>query len=364
MTTRTITDGRGEPATQAPDRRRVKAAFGMAPELAPFVFGADERVRLSNLLEIDLDDPRGVDAADAGANDVELLITGWGAPILDEPALNRFPKLRAVVHWGGGIDFLNPVAASRGIQVSSGRWANAIPVAEYTVAMITLAAKGAFGASELYRREQRFINREAEFPHTGMAGTSVGIIGASTIGTLVIKKLQDYDVHVLVYDPFLTAQEAQDLGAELVEDLEELARRSMILSIHAPDIPPTRGMVSRDILASMPDQATLINTARGVLVDQDALIHELSTGRLNAVLDVTDPDVLPAGHPLYTLPNVFLTPHMAGSMGNELRRLGASAVDEVERFVTGRPFAHAVPPHAFLPLASPAAGEPTTARTE
>ncbi|MEV4685992.1 hydroxyacid dehydrogenase [Microbacterium sp. LWH3-1.2] len=356
------TEGRG-PATASPGRRRVKAAFGMAPELAPFVFGPDERGRLSALLEIDVDDPTGVHGDDAEVSDVELLITGWGAPILDEPALNRFPRLQAVVHWGGGIDFLNPVAASRGIQVSSGRWANAIPVAEYTVAMITLAAKGAFWASELYRREQRFIDREGEFPHTGLAGTNIGIIGASTIGTLVIKKLRDYDVRVLVYDPFLAAQQAEHLGAELVSDLHELARRSRILSIHAPDIPQTRSMVSREVLASLPHQATLINTARGALVDQDALVDELSTGRLNAVLDVTEPDVLPSGHPLYTLPNVFLTPHLAGSMGNELRRLGASAVDEVERFVAGKPFAHAIPSHAFLPLAAPASEEPPRAPT-
>ncbi|WP_349425938.1 hydroxyacid dehydrogenase [Microbacterium sp. LWS13-1.2] len=347
------------------ERRRVRAAFGMSPELAPFVFGPDERTRLSALLDIDIDDPRGVQAADAAASDVELLITGWGAPILDERALNRFPSLRAIVHWGGGIDFLNTAAAARReLQVSSGRWANAIPVAEYTVAMITLAAKGAFGASELYRREQRFIDREAEFPHTGLAGTNVGIIGASTIGALVIKKLQDYDVQVLVYDPFLPAPQAEELGVELIDDLRELARRSRILSIHAPDIPQTRRMVSRSVLASLPDDATLINTARGALVDQGALVDELSTGRISAVLDVTEPDVLPVGHPLYALPNVFLTPHLAGSMGNELRRLGASAVREVERFVAGTPFAHAIPTHAFLPLASHPSSEPSSARAE
>jgi phosphoglycerate dehydrogenase-like enzyme len=334
---------------QSVQRRRVKAAFGMAPALAPFVFGPDERARLSTLLDVDLDDPDGAGLTDAAARDVELLITGWGAPLLDESALDRFPRLKAVVHWGGGIDFLDPAAARRGIQVSSGRSVNAVPVAEYTVAMITLAAKRAFWASALYRREQRRIDREAEFPDTGLAGTRIGVIGASSIGSLVIRMLRQYDVEVMVYDPFLSSQRADELGVELVDDLPELARRSVILSIHAPDIPQTRGMVSRRVLAALPDDATVINTARGALVDQDALVDELSAGRLYAVLDVTEPDVLPSGHPLYTLPNVVLTPHVAGSMGNELRRLGVSAVDEVERFVSGEPFAHAVPAVAFTP---------------
>ena len=110
-----------------------------------------------------------------------------------------------------------------------------------------------------------------------------------------------------------------------------------MLSLHAPAMPQTDGMISRAVLAAMPDGATLVNTARGSLVDQDALVEELAEGRLGAILDVTEPEVLPEGHPLYTLANVFLTPHLAGSTGTELRRLGRAALAEVERFVAGAP---------------------------
>jgi phosphoglycerate dehydrogenase-like enzyme len=158
----------------------------------------------------------------------------------------------------------------------------------------------------------------------------------------VIEKLAAGDVRVLLFDPYATAEAAAGLGVELVTDLAALASRSDILSIHAPEMPSTIGMISSSVLAALPDGATLINTARGALVDQDALVAELQRGRLRAILDVTEPDVLEPGHPLYALPNVFLTPHLAGSMGNELRRIGRAALAEVERFVTGEPFANPV----------------------
>ena len=324
----------------------MRAALLMDPALVPFVFGDDERARLAEILEIDMTDAATSLADIPAPSEVELLITGWGVPVIDRDGLDAFPALRAIVHWGGGIGFLDEAASARGIRISSARAANAVPVAEFTQAMITLAAKDAFWLSRQYCAEQRFIDREATAPHAGLFRTTVGIVGASTIGTMVIEKLRASDVEVLLYDPYATPETAQRLGAELVDDLEDLARRSRILSVHAPETPRTAGMISRAVLAALPDGATLVNTARGSLVDQDALVDELQRGRLRAVLDVTEPDVLEAGHPLYALPNVFLTPHLAGSMGVELRRLGESALAEVERFVAGAPFENPMQPAA------------------
>lgn len=323
----------------------MRAALAMSPAAFPFVFGARELRRLGELVDVDLTRPE-LDLRSAPPKlleQIELLIAGWGAPSLGAADLDRMPRLRGVVHWAGGVGFLDASATQRGIAVATGRGANGIPVAEFTVAMITLAAKDVFWASRTYRREQRMIEREVELPNTGLYGTSVGIVGASSIGSLVLEMLKPYDVDTLLFDPTVTAQRAESLRTGLVGDLIELAQRTSILSIHAPDMPVTRGMISRSVLAAMPDGATLINTARGAIVDQDALVEELESGRIRAVLDVTEPDVLPPGHPLYTLPNVFLTPHLAGSMGNELRRLGVAAVAEVERFVAGVPFAHPAP---------------------
>ncbi|MEA5455236.1 hydroxyacid dehydrogenase [Sinomonas sp. JGH33] len=325
----------------------VKAVFAMAPEMVPFIFGESEIRRLRELVELD---PQRILAWEEGREpelgslaDVELLLSGWGAPFLGAPQLDRLPALRAVVHWGGGIGFLDQSARERGIEVSSARAANGIPVAEFTVAMITLAAKDALWVSRQYCREQRHIDREAELPHTGLYGTTVGLVGASTIGMLVIEQLRDRDVEVLVYDPYLTEAAASSLRVEIVRDLEDLARRSTVLSLHAPVTPQTEGMITRRVLAALPDGAILVNTARGILVDQDALVEELAANRIRAILDVTEPEVLPEGHPLYSLPNVFLTPHLAGSTGVELRRLGHAALAEVERYVAGVPFAHPFP---------------------
>lgn len=321
----------------------MKAAFAMSAHLIPYVFGDEEFARLREVVDLRpgevLDDPSDLD----GFADVEVLITGWGVPRLGADALDRMPHLRAVVHWGGGAGFLDDVAGARGIAVSTARTANAVPVAEFTVAMITLAAKDAIWSSRRYVSEQTFLDREAEYSHTGLFGRTVGIVGASTIGALVIERLRGADLRVLAYDPYLSSARAEALGVEQVDDLTELARRSSILSIHAPAIPETTGMISRAVLAALPNGATIVNTARGSLVDQDALVSELEAGRLRAILDVTEPEVLPAGHPLYRLSNVFLTPHMAGSTGSELRRLGRAAVDEVARFAAGEPFEHPLP---------------------
>lgn len=318
----------------------------MATPVYPFVFGRAERMRLAKAADLDLSVP-ATDLADLPPTDrseIELLITGWGAPPLGSDQLDALPSLRGVVHWGGSVGFLDSAATERGIAVSTGRSVNAIPVAEYTLAMMVLASKDVLWTSRMYCREQRPVDREAELPDTGFSAISVGIVGASTIGTLVMEMLKPHDVDVLLHHPRASHDRAAQLGTTLVDDLHELARRSRILSIHAPDMPRTRGMISRTVMAALPDRATIINTSRGALIDQEALVDELESGRLRAILDVTEPDVLPQGHPLYTLPNVFLTPHLAGSMGNELRRLGSSAVAEVERFAAGLPFAHPIVP--------------------
>lgn len=276
--------------------------------------------------------------------DVDVLITSWGAPVLDEPMLLRMPALRAVLHAAGSVrGHVTDAVFQRGILVSTAAEANAGPVAEYTLAMILLSAKGVFRAQSSYREHRVPINPVTEYPDVGANRRRVGIVGASRIGRRVIRLLRPFDFVVSVYDPYLSDAEARRLGVERV-DLDDLLRHSEIISLHAPALPETTRLIDRRRLALVPDGATVINTARGVLVDTAALTAELRSGRISAVLDVTDPEVLPASDPLYDLPNVILTPHMAGALGNELFRLGRSAADELLRFAAGRPLAQAVTP--------------------
>jgi phosphoglycerate dehydrogenase-like enzyme len=173
----------------------------------------------------------------------------------------------------------------------------------------------------------------------GNFGRTVGILSASLIGRRVVDLLRPYDLRILLHDPYIT--DAADLGVEAVS-LNELFARSDVVSVHTPLLPATRGLVSRELIAAMRPDAMLINTARGAVVDQDALADAAAAGRVRAILDVTEPEVLPAAHPLWDCDNVLITPHLAGSQGNELARLAELAVAEVGRWAAGVGFAHPV----------------------
>jgi len=263
----------------------------------------------------------------------EVVLSGWGCPRLDTTVLDRAPSLRAIVHAAGGVKgHVTDACWDRGLEVSTAAGANAEPVAEYTLARILLAGKAADRMARAYRERRAAIDLLSEFPHAGNLGKTVGIVGASRIGRRVIELLEPFDLRVLVSDPYVEGSVA----------LDELLTASDVVSLHAPSLPSTRHLLDARRLALLRDGATLINTARGALIDQDALVAELVSGRIDAVIDVTVPEVLPAGSPLYDLPNVVLTPHIAGALGVEVRRLGASALDELERYARGEPFAHPV----------------------
>ncbi|GAA5201857.1 hydroxyacid dehydrogenase [Microbacterium jejuense] len=314
---------------------RVPALLAMeSVRLVGDLFAADSRARLDSLVALhDTVLTPDAHAVPASTADTEILITGWGAPRLDGPMLDHWPNLRVVVHAAGSVKRqVTPDVWERGIRISSAAAANAVPVAEYTLATILLSARDALRSAHVFDRDQDMIAARPT-GDVGAFGITVGVIGASRIGRRVLDLLRPFDIRCLVYDPSLSAVDAAGLGAELVT-LPALLTRSRVVTIHAPALPETYRMIGRAELALMADGATLINTARGALVDTDALVDELRTDRLRAVLDVTDPEPLPPGHPLFSLTGATLTPHIAGSIGNELQRLGRHVVDEVERFVT------------------------------
>ena len=273
--------------------------------------------------------------------DVDVLVTGWGCPPLTAQVVAGAPRLRAVVHTAGSVrSHVTPAVWERGIAVSSAAAANAVPVAEYTLAVVLLAGKRVLASAEAYRCARDHAATVVS-DAGGNYGSTVGVLSASLVGRRVVHLLRPHDVRVLLHDPYVPDAAVRALGAEPV-GLAELFERSDVLTVHTPLLPETRALVDAGLLARMRDGATLVNTARGAVVDADALTAELLSGRLHAVLDVTDPEPLPAQHPLWDCPNVLLTPHVAGSAGNELRRLTDCAAEEVERFVAGRPFAHPV----------------------
>jgi phosphoglycerate dehydrogenase-like enzyme len=287
-----------------------------------------------------LDEP----GAAAHLADVEILLSGWGCPPLDAATLARLPRLRFVAHAAGTVKNHVPPECFGRVRVSSAAAANAVPVAEYTLAAILLANKRVFRLQRLYAELRNFRLWSQEAPGLGNLGKVVGVVGASRVGRRVLELLRPFDFQVLLHDPTLAPGEAEALGAEPVE-LDDLMARSDVVTLHAPSLPATRHQIDARRLALMRDGAVLVNTARGALVDHAALIAELGSGRIDAVLDTTEPELLPADSPLYELPNVFLTPHVAGAQGAETQRLVDLALDEIERFVRGEPLQHEVRLH-------------------
>nr|WP_277606071.1 hydroxyacid dehydrogenase [Glycomyces sp. L485] len=212
-----------------------------------------------------------------------------------------------------------------------------------------MAGKGIFNLREDFRAKRGFTLGLVH-DDVGNFGRVVGLIGASAIGRRVIELLRPFDLDILLADPYVDEAEAARLGVGLV-GLDELVARSHVVSVHAPDLPETRHLIDAPRLAAMRDGTVVVNTARGRLVDTDALTAELLTGRLSAVIDVTHPEPLPADSPLFDLPNVFLTPHVAGSQGNELARMGLYMVEEAERLAADEPLRHRVDPGLLSRLA-------------
>lgn len=322
-------------------------AVAMGEDELPVVMPPDLRARLSELTgrevrAIPVGDGLRLLAGPAGLGDVDILVTGWGCPPLTKAVLETAPRLRAVIHAAGSVKQLVTEAVwERRIVVSSAAEANAGPVADFTLAAIGLAAKGALPAAAAYAdggRLPAFRDRQ------GADGRTVGVLGASRIGRRVIAGLRAATAgyRVLLYDPYVTDEEAARLGTERVDRLADLCRASDIVTVHAPGTPDTYRLLDAEHLALIPDGGTVINTARGSIVDTESLERECSSGRLSAWLDVTDPEPLEKGHALFRLPNVLVTPHIAGAQGSEGRRLGTYAVEEAGRWVRGEPLLGAV----------------------
>ena len=263
--------------------------------------------------------------------DTEYVFSTWGMPVFTEEEIKRcLPSLKAVFYGAGTVqDFARPFL-NCGVRVFSAWAANGVPVAEYTVAQIVLANKGFF--KTMRYTDRATAQKEAgNFP--GNYNAKIGIIGAGMIGKLVIQMLKYYNLEVLVFDPFLPKEKAKDLGVEK-GSLETIFRECRVVSNHLANNEQTAGMLNGALFKTMPPYATFINTGRGAQVVEQDLIHTLkSRPDLTALLDVTFPEPPEQESELYTMENCILTPHIAGSSGNEVRRMGEYMEEEYQSFL-------------------------------
>ncbi len=271
--------------------------------------------------------------------DLEVIFCTWGMFPLSEAQLDQLPKLSAVFYAAGTVGYFAPAMLQRGITVVSAWAANAVPVAEFTLGQILLANKGYFRNVHEYDGAQAYAGA---FRGRGNFGQTVSILGAGQVGRKLIELLRPFHLRVLCFDPYLSHKGAELLGVEKVE-LREAFARGNVVSNHLADVAGTARLLGGALLGSMPPNATFINTGRGATVNHDQLFEVMrARPDLTALLDVTDPEPLPRSAPLRGLPNVRISSHIAGSIGDEVERNSALALQEFYAWRSGQPLRYAI----------------------
>jgi len=274
--------------------------------------------------------------------DIEVVFSTWGMPLLEDEQIDKLKSLKIIFYAAGSVKPFAQPYLERGITVVSAWAANAVPVAEFTLAQILLSCKGYFRNITERKIWKGQGGNGKLFKGSGNFGETISLIGCGMIGRKVIELLKNFHLNIIVYDPFLSADDVSSLGAEKVS-LEDAFKRGYVVSNHAPNIPSTEGMINKSLFTLMRDHATFINTGRGATVVESDMIEILKERpSLTALLDVTWPEPPVADSELYTLPNVFLSGHIAGSLGDETVRMADYCIDEFKAYIKGDPLRYAI----------------------
>jgi phosphoglycerate dehydrogenase-like enzyme len=281
--------------------------------------------------------------------DYDIVVTGWGsAPFADHR--DESSKLSLVAHSAGTIRKIVPKSLiADGVRATQAASGMAVSVAEHALYLTQALMRDLHSVEE--RMRARDWNGALSFPlGRSIAGSRIGVIGASRVGRAYIEHITGMGADVLVSDPYLSLDDARDMGVRLVP-LDELMRSCPVVALHAPVTDETRGMITAERLAMLPDGGIFVNTARSAIVDTPALVRELRSGRLKAALDVFDTEPLPLDDPLWELPNVILTPHIAAMTTHSRSTQADVIIDEIDRFVHGGELVFEISPANYDRLA-------------
>jgi len=322
--------------------QKKAAIFGDRQERVDYVYSNGRRERVAECVDLYphlVSKDTLAEHVDA-LHDLEVVFSTWGMPPLDAGDLGRLPNLKAVFYSAGTVQAFARPFLEKDIQVFSAWQANGIPVAEYTISQILLSNKGYY---RNIRDCQTYEGRKSSpFKGRGNFGATVALLGAGAIGRKVIELLQPFNLDVAVFDRFLPDDAARDLGVRKVS-LEDAFRQGYVVSNHLANNPQTVGMLNGEHFTLLQDDATFINTGRGATVVESDLLDELQKRpTLTALLDVTYPEPPEPDSLFYTLPNVYLTSHIAGSLNDEVNRMADFMVDEFLRWEAGEPLRYEV----------------------
>jgi len=262
-------------------------------------------------------------------------VTGWGTPPLSAELLADFPQLRLIAHTAGTIRRLVPASAFQGgPRVSHAAAIIADSVAEFVMLQALMYQRRLHEINLHMKNSRTWESIREEYPGRLLGNQTAGVVGTGRVGRAVIRLFKAFGCRVLVFDPYLTPEQAAQLGVEKAS-VDDLMAGADIVSLHAPVLPETTGLVGASQFAKLHNNALFINTARAPLIDEDALFQELKTGRIFAALDVYSEEPLPLDSRFRSLPNVLLSPHTAGHTLDTHLRQGQAMVDEIQRFLRG-----------------------------
>lgn len=276
--------------------------------------------------------------------EIDVCLTHWGCPQISERVLERANRLRLVAHAAGSVaDLVTPAVYQRGIKVCSANPIMARYTAESALAYILAGLKWLPQQAEDVKVRQVWGSQRTL---RSLHNTRIGLVGLGTIGRFLLELLAPFQAQVKVYDPYLTQADLAPYAPAVLASLEEVLAWGEVVSIHASLTPETRGLLNAERLCLLPDGALLVNTARGPIIDETALIRELQSGRISAVLDVFSTEPLPLESELRTLDNVILFPHSAGNTNRGIE-MSWAILGEIERFGKGEPLQFEIPFEKF-----------------
>lgn len=271
--------------------------------------------------------------------DADIVISSWDTAKLDAEIMTKAKKLKLLAHAAGSV---KPVVSDelfkQGVKVTSSAAAISYGVAEFCLGMILMAPKRVFWTAQETKKGNWQEGLKVFNGPFEIYGQKIGVIGASHVGKHLIRLLHNFNCDIILYDPYCSPEQAQELGVIKTETLEELFSQCRIVSLNAPSTPQTENMIRGEHFKLLQDGSVFINTARGAIVNEQEMIEELKKERFIACLDVTEPEPPAEDSPLRSLPNVVLTPHEAGVIAENMARLGTFVANEIEAFINNKPF--------------------------
>lgn len=275
--------------------------------------------------------------------DVDVIFSGMGSIKYSDELMAAAPNLEAIFYGAGSMKaLLSDKVWEQDVTITTANSINAIPVAEFTLSQILFTLKDGW---KFVRATRANKGKPAAINVHETAGNykqTVGIISLSQIGRQTIALLKPFDLDIIAYDPYVEKAEADELGVTLVS-LDEIFEQADVVSLHAPWLPETEKMITGDHFRKMKDGASFINTARGAIVNEPEMLEVLEErADITAILDVVYPEPPAEDSLIFTLDNIVYTPHIAGSTGNELARLGAVMADEAIRYINDEPLKHQI----------------------